>query len=157
MGEVLAAERDELSLDLGAGLDAVGELHHGLDLFAEVFVRNPEDRSVHHLRMRDQQVLGLLRVDVHPARDDHVRLAIREVQVAVVIDVPHVADGAGIARLVARLRGLVGSMEVLEVGGALEPDRSRCAGRLWLAVLVQDQELTEDALAYGAGMGEPLV
>jgi hypothetical protein len=64
--------------------------------------------------VRDQEVLGLLRIDVHAAGDDHERLAVGEVEEAVVVDVADVADGAhrpvGRHRLLALLR----RVEVLE-------------------------------------------
>jgi len=47
-----------------------------LDLFAHFLVRHAENGDVGHFGVGDQQVLGFLRVDVHPARDDHVGLAV---------------------------------------------------------------------------------
>src|SRR5215213_2470092 len=71
-GQVGAAEREELLLELRSGGDSLHHLDDGLDLFAEVLVGHADDRCVEHLGMGDQQVLGLLGIDVHPARDDHV-------------------------------------------------------------------------------------
>jgi hypothetical protein len=67
-------------------------LHDGLDLLAEFLVGNPEYRGIDELGMHDEKVLRLLRVDVHPTRDDHERRPVGEVQVAVLVDVAHVAQ-----------------------------------------------------------------
>ena len=91
--EVLAAERDQLGLELGSGVGEVDRLHDALDLFAHLLVGHAEHRGVHHLRVGDEQVLGFLRVDVHAARHDHEVAPVGEVEVAVVVEVAHVADG----------------------------------------------------------------
>src|SRR5689334_2280316 len=62
VGEVGAAERQQLLLQRRTRLDAVDDLDDGLDLLAEVLVGHADDRRVHHLGVRDEQVLGLLRV-----------------------------------------------------------------------------------------------
>jgi hypothetical protein len=63
--------------------------------------------------MSDEHVLGLLRIDVHAARDDHVRLPVGQVQVAVLVEVPDVAERAP-APVVGDRRRLVGVVVVLE-------------------------------------------
>src|SRR5690606_8338266 len=73
--DVIAAEADQLLGELGAGLVAGGRHHDGLHLLAEIVVGHADHGDVVHLRVRDEVALGLLRVDVHAARDDHVRLA----------------------------------------------------------------------------------
>ena len=45
-----------------------------------------------HGGVADEHVLGLARVDVHAAGDDHVRHAVGQVEVAVVVDVADVAE-----------------------------------------------------------------
>ena len=92
VGQVLAAERDQLALEVGAGVVHVHRLHDGLDLFAEVVVGDAEHGDVHHLRVGDEQVLGFLRIDVHAAADDHERLAVGQEQEAVVVEVADVAE-----------------------------------------------------------------
>ena len=101
--QLLAAEGDQLLLQRLARIGHVARLHHGLDLFAELLVRHAEHRHVQHLGVRDQQVLGLLRIDVHAAGDDHVRLAIGQVQVAFRVHMADVAE-RGPALGVAALR-----------------------------------------------------
>ena len=69
--------------------------------------------------MHDQQVLHLLRVDVHPTRDNHERRSVGEIEVSVIVDVTHVAQRAP-APVVGDRRGLRGVLEVLEIRTALE-------------------------------------
>src|SRR5581483_5263558 len=69
--QVLTAELDQLALGLPARFVAGLELNDRLHFLAEVLVGNTDDRDVRHLRVRDEKVLGLLRVDVHAAGDDH--------------------------------------------------------------------------------------
>ena len=76
----------------------------------------------------DEHVLGLLRVDVHPARDDHVRLAVGQVQEAVGVDVADVAERRPALRVPRALR-LLGVVVVLELAATLEVDRARLALR----------------------------
>src|SRR6516164_10323077 len=67
-GEVSPAVLDELGPEVGAGRDAGGGLDDRLDLLTELVVGNTEHRRVDEFGMHDQQVLRLLRVDVHPTR-----------------------------------------------------------------------------------------
>ena len=72
---------------------APGRLDHRLDLLAPVVVRDAEDGHVGHFGMHDDLGLDLGRVDVRPARDDHVGLPVAEEQEAVLVQVADVADG----------------------------------------------------------------
>src|SRR5260370_23250950 len=103
-GEVLAALGYKLLGKVGTGVGHVARLHDGLHLLAEIGVGHTEHRAIHHLGMVDQKVLAFLRVDVDPARDDHERLAVGQVQEAVAIDVAHFAKGRPTLR-VARSDG----------------------------------------------------
>ncbi len=154
---LLAAERQQLLLERRPGLDAVHQLDDRLDLLAEVLVGHADDRRVEDLGVRDQQVLGLLRVDVHAARDDHVRLAVGQVEVAVGVDVADVADRRRGAAGAAALGRLVGIAPVREVRGPVEPDRARLPLRHLVAVVVEDQQRAGDAVADRARVGEPLL
>ena len=93
MREVLAAVREQLAFELGPGVVPVDRLHDAVHTLAHLGVGDAEHRDVVDLRVVDEQVLGFLRVDVHAARHDHERAAIGEEQVAVVVEVAHVADG----------------------------------------------------------------
>ena len=105
-----------------------------------------------------EQVLGLLRVDVHAAGDDHVRLAVGEVEVAVLVDVADVADRRALPVGVAALGRLRRVVVVLEVRWRprTRPCRSRrsaprCRRRRGCS------SVAEDRLADGARVGEPLL
>ena len=80
--------------------------------------------------------LDLGRVDVHAAGDDHVDLAVAEVQVAVVVELAHVADGEVVA--VAVGRGLLGIALVRELAHELQVDGADGARRHLVAVVVED-------------------
>ncbi len=135
----------------------VDRLDHGLDLLAEVLVGDADHRHVQDGGVGREQVLGLLRVDVDPARDDHVALAVGQVEPTLVVDVADVANGAGLAIGTAVFGRLHGIVEVLEVGGTAEPDRAVRTGRALLSVLVEDQQLPDQAAADRARMGQPIV
>ena len=60
MGEVIAAERDQLGGSVGSGVKARHELDDGLDFLAEVFVGDAEDRGVGDFGVGDEEVLALL-------------------------------------------------------------------------------------------------
>src|SRR6516164_1992214 len=90
--QMRAAELDQLALQRVARTSHVVRLHHSLDLLAHFLVRHAEHRDVSNVRMGDQHVLGLLRVDVHPARDDHVGLSVGEIEVAVLVEIADVAE-----------------------------------------------------------------
>ena len=86
-------------------------LHDRVHLLAPLVVGNAEDGRVHHVGMRVEHRLDLGRVDVHPAADDHVLLAVADVDEALVVDARHVADRLprppGVVQLAQLLRGLV--------------------------------------------------
>ena len=71
---------------LGVGLDE--GVHH----VAEIVVGQTDHRARVHALMLQQRGLHLGRVDVRPAAEDHVACPVGEVQVAVGIEVPHVAE-----------------------------------------------------------------
>ena len=75
-----------------AGLHPGGRLHHCLDLLAPLLVGDSEHRDVGDLRVHDDLGLDFGRVDVRSARDDHVGLAVAQVEEAVVGQVADVAD-----------------------------------------------------------------
>lgn len=100
--------------------------------------------------MKGQAVLDLLRVDVHPAGDDHERLSIGEEQEAVLIDVADVAGGGpGRMRWMLRFPRLVGSVVILERHDlALEVHRSDLAGGHLAPAVVTDPDDAETSLAH---------
>jgi hypothetical protein len=72
---------DQLGFEVGPWRNAVDRLDDGFNLLAELVVGYTEDGRVDQFGMHDQQVLRLLRVDVHPARDDHERRPVGQVHV----------------------------------------------------------------------------
>ncbi len=89
VGDQLSSER-RCRVVVGRHLD---RLHDRLHLFAEVLVGDTDDGDVGDLRVHREDVLRFLRVHVHAARDDHVRLAVGEVEEAVLVDLADVAEG----------------------------------------------------------------
>ena len=130
MGDVRATELDQLVGQRGSRFAAVRRHHHRLDFLAHLFVGNADHRDVVNLRVCHEMALGFLRVDVHAARDDHVRLAIGEVEIALGVEVADVADREEIAAI--RRRGLLLVLVVVEarlgIGRRLEEDRAFAHG-----------------------------
>src|SRR6478735_4150663 len=87
--EVLASERAHGGLvEIGArSLD-----DHRVDQLAPVVARDAEHRCFVDVWMRLERRLDLRRVDVHPTRDDHVLLAVADVEEPLVVAVRDVAD-----------------------------------------------------------------
>ena len=71
---------------VGVGLD------DRVDEVAQVLVGKPDHADRSHGRVLLDRGLDLGRVDVRPAREDHVLHAVAEVQVAVVVEPAHVAE-----------------------------------------------------------------
>src|SRR4051794_15836485 len=95
-----------------AGLDRRVRTAHdnGLDRFAPLLVRHPDDGNLRHARMGADDVLDLAREDVETAGHDHVLLAVDDREEAVRIlasDVTGVQPAA-----LERLLGLLGLVPV---------------------------------------------
>ena len=89
--------------------------HHGPHRLAPVRIGHADHRDFAHRRVLRHRLLDFAAVDVLAARDDHVLLAVDEVQVALVVDV---ADVAGVHPAVAqRLRGRIRVVPVAEHRG----------------------------------------
>ena len=83
-------------------------------------------------------------IDVHPAGNDHVALAVTQVQVAVLVEVADVADREQVAD--ARLARLLLALVIVEAGLAHpHVDQAGLAGRHLGAVLVQDLDAPSTA------------
>ena len=109
------------------------------------------------LRVGEQRALDLGRVDVHAARDDHVGLAVAQEQVAVLVEVPDVADGEEALQAVG-----VGLVLVLEYSKSPCAERhvhgADLAGRQPLAVVVEDADLgARPRLPDRARLRQPLL
>jgi hypothetical protein len=108
--------------------------------------------------MQDQRVLDDLRVDVDATRDDHEGLAVREVKIAVRIDVADVAECGPIGML--RVLGGARFLRVLVIGEghlvALEVDGAGFAGRKLAAFVVADVKNADGGAAHRARPLEPI-
>ena len=115
-GEVLTGERG----DLLAGQRRAGRPHdRRVDDLSPGVRRDAEDGHVVDLGVPLKHGLDLGRVDVHATGDDHVGLAVADVQVALVVPVGDVADGVKVTLAVRRVAGVV---LVVGVEDALGPD-----------------------------------
>ncbi len=76
---------DELLQFLGRGRVAVPEGNGGTDFLAERSVGQADDRRLQHARMLVEDLLDLPGVDVEPAPDNQVLLAVDDVVVAVLV------------------------------------------------------------------------
>src|SRR3546814_16584994 len=55
-------------------------------------MRNPYGGDIIDVWMVAQHILGLLGIDVDPARDDHVAFPVRQIKPVIGVDIAHVAD-----------------------------------------------------------------
>ena len=94
---------DELCGQRVVRLDPLGDLHDGLDLFSHLGIGDADHRDGMNRGVHGQRVLDLLRIDVHPAQDDHERAAVGEVEIALLVDPADVAGGRpGVVQGIAR-------------------------------------------------------
>src|SRR5664280_3793273 len=101
LGQPGGAVLEDLLGQLGGRLDSLGRLDDRFDLLAPVVVGHAEDGHVADLGKAQQGALDLGGVDIGPARDDHVDLAVAEEQVAVLVDQADIADGEELADAIA--------------------------------------------------------
>ncbi len=103
-------------------------LHDGMWHRAEIGVRQPHDAAAQHGRVLVDRGLDLGRVHVRTAHQDHVGVAVGQVDEPVLVHVAHVAQALPAARGAPRLRAQV---EVRRLGtlAAAHPDPAGGAGR----------------------------
>ena len=75
---------------------------------APLLVRDAEHGDVDDVRMLFQDGLDLRRIDVHSAGDDHVLLAIADVEEALFVEIRDVADGLPATFALVRFELLLG-------------------------------------------------
>src|SRR3954454_9448286 len=129
------------------GLRAVLEDDRRRDLLAHLLVRHADDRGLRDRGVLVEDLLDLARVDVVAAADDHVLLAVDDEEVAVLVDLGHVAR---VEPAVAHdlLRGVVAVPVALHEVVAADGDLADLALAHLLAVLVDRLHL--HALDRGA-------
>src|SRR5918997_5477275 len=117
------------------------------DLLAHGLVRHADDRGLEHALVLVEDLLDLARVDVVAAADDQLLLADHDEEVAVLVDLGHVArvEPAVVHDLV---RGVLAVPVALHDVVALYDDLADLALRDIVAVVVDDLHL--DALDRGA-------
>ena len=157
MREILPAKVHDLRRQLRARHRARCRLDHGLDLLPHFRIGHAEDGDVAHRGVQRQHVLNFLGIDVHPARDDHEQLAIRQIEEAVSVQVTHVPQRAP-APLVEGLLGLLGIVVVLEcIATSAEPHHSVLADRQFVAVVVTDVHHAPHGGPDRSRVGQPLL
>ena len=109
-----------------------------VDAFAKLIVGNAENRAVLNAGTALKHSFDFGWIDIHPARDDHVPLAVVEEQIAIGIEVADVAasdetvDFDGAAVIVAAVVVEIGIGRQSRVDFAADP------GRLFATLLVED-------------------
>src|SRR5215475_7523627 len=83
---------------------------HGMHALAPLCVADADDRHILHLRMAAQQRFDLGGIYVLTTGDDHVALAVDQINVALFVAAGHVAD-----RTVAAAKGLLGLLRQFPV------------------------------------------
>ena len=139
-------ERHEVDLAAGA------RLHDRMHLLAPLVVGHPEDGRVHHVGMRVEHGLDLGRIDVHPAADDHVLLAVADVDEALLVDPRHVADRLPFA---ASGGGLASSSLSCSAARGSRPSRGWCGCRARPARRAGVEARFVDHLELDVAVGPP--
>ncbi|MNE23155.1 hypothetical protein D3C80_1163980 [compost metagenome] len=145
----------KLGRELRRGVGPVGGLDHRHHPLAHLGTGRADHSGVGHLRMLDQQVLDLLRIDVHPARDDHEALAVGQEQIAVLVQPPDIAQGGPAARVIGGGR-LLRVVVIFERVIALEIDVADHARRQFVALVVADVDDAEVGAAHRSRLPQPL-
>src|SRR3954464_6110845 len=154
--QAFATVVDELPLQRGPRLIGVHRLYDRLDRLPHLRVRHPDHGHVGDLGMDGEEVLGLLRIDVHATTDDHVREAVGEEQEAVLVHVPDVAErGPAAAERVAAGGRLGRVVVVLELRPTGEVQGPGTPGRQLGALLVAHVDLPDERPADRARMLQP--
>ena len=128
-----------------------------MNTLSPVIAGNPENRNVGDVFMEFESRLDLCRVDIHPTGNDHVLLAVADVEVTVFVEVSHVADRVVFAAPV-RLVLVLGLVVGVEDGPATGEQLSRRVRLLdHVPVFVEEQQLDHGRrFAAGAAL-RPLV
>ena len=138
VGEVRAAELQQLARrDAAAG----AELDGGVDALSPVRIGYSEDGGVLDGGMTVQGVLDLGRVDVHAARDDHVPLAVTDVDEALGVHPGHVAHRHPLAARGLRRGRRVAVVLVEHAVVAAHEQLAGRAGRRPAPVVVENGQL----------------
>src|SRR5215218_462338 len=135
-GEALAQPRDELLLRNRLGVVVAPAHCESAQSLAEVRILDANHGCVDEQRVADQQILGLLRIDVLAARQDHVVLAAVDEQAPGGVEMADVADVHQPADDLARAAAAV----AVEDEAAADEDGADRAGRDGAALLVEHRD-----------------
>src|SRR5215831_639066 len=152
----LPAVGDQLASELRCGGDPGGNLDDRLHLFAEFLMRHANDGHVEYRGMHDENIFDLLRVDVHATGDDRVGDPVGEEEIALLVEVADVPEGAPTLG-VEGFRRLDWVVVVLERPPSLEPDGARLAWWQLLASGAEDVHGGVLRAAHRPRVGEPLL
>jgi len=148
--------REQVGGERSRWLDACTRLDDRDRHLAPVVVGYAEHRRVTHRGMRQQRGLHLGGIDVHAARNDHVDLAVAQVEIALIVELTHVADGEVVAVTVGG--GLLGIALVGELPHELEVHGADGAAWHLVAIVVEHFHVgTHPRTPDGTGMREPLL
>ena len=154
--ELFAAIGHQLARDFFAGIIGIHELDDCFDFFPEVFVRDTEYGDVLNFWMNGEDVLGLLWIDVDAAADDHVRLAVGQIEKTVVVEFADITEGAPAVRELCG-GGLLRIVVVLESSRARsEIDAAFIAYGDFIPFVVDDMHFAVDRLSDRALVSEPI-
>ena len=69
------------------------QLNGCFDFFPKLLIGNAEDRNILHQGMGCQHPFDFRRIDINAARDNHVDLAVTQIQIPVFIEITDIAKG----------------------------------------------------------------
>src|SRR3984893_6594301 len=122
-GTFVVGEARSRMIEQGSGVEARPAGDDGMDPVAPALVGKADHRRLDDTRKSQKHILHFARIDIVATRDQHVVLAIEDVEKAVTV---HPADVAGMQPAVAKdLRGLLRAVPV--TGHGLRADADNLA------------------------------
>ena len=106
--------------------------------------------------MKNQNVFGFLRIDVHASGNDHEVLTIGEVQVTVRVEIADVTERRPTLG-VARVPGFRSILEILELSAAAEINRAGLPRTQLVALVVADMYLATQRSPNRSSVRQPLL
>ena len=122
---------------------------------AHLRIRDPEHRRIHHRGVGNQRIFRLLRIDIHAARNDHIGFAVRQMQIPIRIQIPHIPQRRPPVRMI-RLRRQRRIVVIRECRPIREIHRPDAPVRYKLAALIiNDFDRPHHRQPHAATMREP--
>jgi hypothetical protein len=85
MRKASPAVLDEFSFGRSRIAGLVRKLNDRLYLSAELTIRHPDYGNIRNRGMRRQQILNLLRIDIHAAGYNDIRPAVGEIEISIIV------------------------------------------------------------------------